>query len=115
MSLRPRLWPPLIGVSTAAAVGVTYAGAAGPLRPLVVLWFLAVCPGMAVVRLLRLRDGVSELVLAVAVSLSLETLVAAIALYGGRWSPELVLDVVAGIALAGAAAETLLVREGRCS
>jgi len=70
---------------------------------------------MALVRLLRLRDSVSELVLAVAVSLSLETVVAAIALYGGHWSPALVLDVVAGIALAGAGAETLLGREGRRS
>src|SRR5207253_10940952 len=65
MTLRPRLWRPLIAASAAAAVGVTYAGVGAPLRPLVVLWFLAVCPGMALVRLLRLRDSVSELVLAV--------------------------------------------------
>ena len=110
MSARAMLWPPLIAASALAALAVTYAGATGPVRPLVALWFLAVCPGMALVRLLGLRDLLAELVLAVAVSLSLETIVATALVYAGSWSPQTTLDVFAGIALAGAAAQTAVAR-----
>ena len=112
MSRRASLWPTVIAASALAALGVTYAGIGTPLRPLVALWFLAVCPGMALVRLLGLRDLLSELVLAIAVSLSLETIVASIMIYAGRWSPQLSLDVFVGIALVGAGAQALLRRGG---
>jgi hypothetical protein len=105
VSRRARLWPAVLAASAIAALAVTHAGAGGPLRALVALWFLAVCPGMAVVRLLELPDVLAELVLAIAVSLSLETIVSTTLVYAGGWSPRTSLDVFAGIALAGAAVQ----------
>ena len=105
MSRRARLWPAVIATSAIVALAVTYAGAGGPVRALVALWFLAVCPGMALVRLLDLRDVLAELMLAIAVSLSLETIVATTLVYAGGWTPRTSLDVFAAIALVGAAVQ----------
>jgi hypothetical protein len=112
MSRLASVWPAVIAASALGALGVTYAGVGPPLRPLVALWFLAVCPGMALIRLLGLRDPLSEVVLAIAVSLSLETIVASIMIYAGAWSPQRSLDIVVGIALAGAATQVLLLQRG---
>jgi hypothetical protein len=106
------LWPTVIAASALATLGVTYAGVGAPLRPLVALWFLAVCPGMALVRLLGLQDLLSEVVLAIAVSLSLETIVALIMIYTGAWSPQRSLDIIVGITLAGAGTQALLKQGG---
>lgn len=72
------------------------------LRPLIVLWFLLVCPGMALVRFLRLREPIAEWTLAIAVSLVLDALVASVQLYAGRWSPTLTLNILIGLCVAGA-------------
>ena len=73
------------------------------MRTLTALAFLLLCPGMALVPLLRL--GSLDLVLPVglAVSLVLDTLVAAASLYLRAWQPGMVLFVLIGIALCGAA------------
>ena len=70
------LWPAIIVVSAVAAGGLVYAGVAGPLRVAAVLWFLLICPGMAFVRLLRVADLATELMLAIGLSLALDAVVA---------------------------------------
>jgi hypothetical protein len=101
-----RLWSvAILGSAVAAAVG-SLAPPGEPLRMLVESWFLLVCPGMAIVRLLRLQDGLAEWCLAVALSLTLDALVPDVMVYAGVWSPDAALAslvvlsaVAAGLAL----------------
>jgi flagellin-like protein len=64
---------------------------------LVVLWFVLVCPGIALVRLLRLEDPFAELTLAVAVSIALALVLSGVGLYAGLWSPTVTLCVLIAI------------------
>src|SRR4051794_8382675 len=65
-------WPLVIAVSTLCAVAAALGGWEAPFRPALVLWFVLVCPGMALVRLLRLGEPVTEWTLAVALSVTLD-------------------------------------------
>lgn len=95
------LWPTIIILSAGAASLVAFVIPASPLRPIVVMWFLCVCPGIALVRLLRLHEPVVEWTLAVALSIAMDAIVAGIQLYTGRWSPALTLEIVIALSLAG--------------
>lgn len=80
-------------------VGVLLAGAAllcglvtvvpfpASVRAVIVVPFLLVCPGLAVVRLLGVGDPLAQVVLGVAASLGLEAAVAEMTLFAGAWSP----------------------------
>jgi hypothetical protein len=72
-----------------------------PLRPALVIGFVAICPGMAIVRLLRLDSILIELALAIAVSLALAGLLASALVYAGLWSPNVVLELLVVIAVGG--------------
>ena len=65
VSARPH-WPLVIGLSAAVAAAAVYADIDVAARAIVVLWFMLVCPGMAIVRLLRLSDPLTEFAIAVA-------------------------------------------------
>ena len=80
-ALRRWLWPPVIVLSALGASVADYADVHSPIRPLVALWFLSLCPGMAFVRLLDIEEGYVELTLAIALSLALNTAVATAMLY----------------------------------
>lgn len=88
-------WPLLLLVSSVAAVGVTALAAPPLIRLPVNGWFLLFCPGFALTRLMGLGDRVAVLVLSVALSLALDTLVAVALLYTGRWSPPAALLILA--------------------
>jgi hypothetical protein len=90
----PDLWPTVILISAAAAGYVTFAQVESVVRPVVTLWFLLLCPGMAFVQLLRLGDRVAELSLALALSLALNMLLAGAMLYSGMWSPQASLLII---------------------
>jgi uncharacterized membrane protein len=72
-----------------------------PLRPALVIWFVAICPGMAIIRLLRLDSLLVEVTLAIALSLALAGLIASALVYAGIWSPNLVLEVLVITAVGG--------------
>jgi hypothetical protein len=95
------LWPTIIILSAGAASLVTFVMPASPMRPIVVMWFLFICPGIAPVRLLRLNEPVVEWTLAIALSIAMDAIVAGIQLYVGRWSPTLTLEIVIVLSLAG--------------
>jgi hypothetical protein len=95
------LWPIVITLSLIAAVSAIVADLPQPLRAAIVLWFIFVCPDMAFVRLLRLKEAWIEWVLAVALSMAIDLLVAAFILYVGLWSPVWILVVIAILTLAG--------------
>lgn len=107
MSRRDRTWPLLITALAAASTCFVLLDLRHPTRAAVVLAFAVVCPGMALVRLLRLGDTLTELFLAVVVSLALAALVASIYLYLGRWDPRLVLLVIVAVALVAVLADLL--------
>lgn len=94
-------WPSLIVLSALSTGLLALTNSAIGLRPLVALWFLLVCPGMAFVRLLPGKDGVVQWTLAVALSLALDALVAAILVYAHLWSPNLALVILIAASLVG--------------
>lgn len=87
-------WPLVITVSLVATSLLAFTGSESPIRPVVVIWFMLLCPGMAYVRLLKLREPLTELTFGVALSIAINTIVAAMMLYAGVWSPSLSLVVV---------------------
>ncbi len=112
--IRPdRAWPIAIMLSAALVGALAVGGAGSPLRPIATLGFLSICPGMAVVRLLRLEDVLTELTLAVAFSIALDSLVAGTMLYAGWWSPEWSLGLLLGASVIGAACQLRPDRLGR--
>lgn len=69
------------------------------LRALLTTLFLLVGPGLAIVRMLRIADGITEMTLAVATSLGLETVLSTALLVMGWWSPGRALAIVIAITL----------------
>lgn len=100
-------WTIVIVLSAAAAGVLTLVPAAAPVRPAAVLWFLFVCPGMMLVRFLRLREPLFEWVLAVALSLTVDAILGGVALYAGGWSPPLVFAILLSLTVGGALAQEL--------
>ena len=78
----------IVSNAWAAAAALVVVLDADPLyRAPVLLTFVLVCPGLAIVRLLDIPDMLAQLSLAVGLSLALAVLVPAILLYAGAWSP----------------------------
>lgn len=96
------IWPGVI-LGSAVASGLFYfLGLASPFRLMIILWFLLVCPGMAFVRLLKFDETYYEWTLAIALSISLDAIVACLLLYTGLWSIELGLLIVILMSFLGA-------------
>jgi uncharacterized membrane protein len=70
-----------------------------PVRPVLVVPFLLICPGMALIRRFRLAEWWVELILAIAVSVAIDTLLATAMAYAGVWSPRLLLGVLVCLSL----------------
>jgi hypothetical protein len=105
-AIRPHVaWPAILVLSAGAAGLVVGAGVPPALGTPFVLWFILVCPGMALVRLLRLGDPVAELGIGIALSVALATLVSGALLYAGAWSPRATLAILAAVTVAGALAQ----------
>jgi uncharacterized membrane protein len=110
-------WPIVFVAGAVTAPAISLALPHSPVRSVIVLAFLLVCPGMAVVRPLRLATGTTKLLLAVLVSLAIETALALVMLYAHLWSPPVLLVVVAAACgLAGraelvGAARTIVLEE----
>jgi hypothetical protein len=75
-----------------------------PARPVVVVAFVAIAPGWAILRLWGLAHSWAGLGLAIALSLALAMLVSGAMLYAGAWSPVGSLAILAGVTAAAAAA-----------
>ena len=80
-------WPPVLLCSVLAVALTTWGWTSSPLRAAVTIWFLLVCPGMALVRLLPWRGTLLQIVLAVAAGLAVETVLAEAAVIAHLWSP----------------------------
>ncbi len=95
-------WPPILFISAIGA-GVSALALPGTTLCLIVaLWFLLVCPGMVIVLYLELEDVVAEWTLAIALSLAIDGIVAAVALYAGIWRPLGILWALIAFCIIGA-------------
>jgi hypothetical protein len=103
-------WPAVLLGSCAAVAVTTWVWPASPARAAVTAWFLLVCPGMAFVRLLPDRGPLTRLVLAIAASLAIDTVLAEVMLEAGLWSPEATLGILLALAIAGSGAQLALGR-----
>src|SRR6266487_3042451 len=104
------LWPTIIIFSTIVVGFVNFISTDIVVRPIVVMWFLFVCPGMVVIRFLRLKEPVVEWALALALSFSIDAIVAGIQLYAGGWSPGITLVILMSLCLGGAIMQVVLLR-----
>lgn len=102
------LWPLIIMVSAGAAALCTYVLPGSAVRPFVDMWFLFVCPGMALVRLFRLNNTMSEWMLALALSFALDGIVAGLLLYANHWSPTTVLFILLNVSLLAVMAQVIM-------
>lgn len=112
MSVTLPRWPAISLVSAAAVALAVYGGLHGSVRHALVLWFVLVCPGLSLVRLLRIGEAATELMLALALSIALSVLVASVMLYAGLWSPPGVLGVLIGLTLGANALDAATGRAG---
>lgn len=104
-----RSWPVVVLASTIAVAVVSLLGAPEIVRGPITVWFIAFCPGMAVVRLLRLDDPIAEVMLAFALSLALAGLVPSVFLYLDAWSAGWSLAVLVAITAVGLALDPVSV------
>ncbi len=95
-------WPVVIILSCLAASLVNFVFPDLVGRPIVVLWFLCVCPGMMLIHFFQVKEPVTEWTLAIALSLAIDAAVAGIQLYSGHWSPPITLVIITGICIIGA-------------
>ena len=107
------LWPLTIMVSAGAAAVCTYVLPGSVIRPFVDMWFLFVCPGMALVRLFRLNNTMAEWMLALALSFALDGIVAGLLLYANHWSPTTALFILLNVSLLAAMAQVILTLLGQ--
>jgi hypothetical protein len=113
-SARPWWRPALVVVLGLAALIVPGTAAAPGVRVVVLLAFLVLGPGLALVGLLGIPDGWRELSLVIGVSLALDVVVVGVLTYAGDSTAGDSLALLAGIAFAGAAVQFVrLRRRGR--
>jgi peptidoglycan/LPS O-acetylase OafA/YrhL len=108
-----RPWPLVILVSCIAVAVCNWYEVGQPMRSISVFWFFLICPGLAIVGLLDIRDRLAEAVVAIGLSLALGTGVAIIMVLAKTWSPDAGLAVLIGISLLGAALQVGLYRRRR--
>jgi hypothetical protein len=96
------LRPAVLVLSAAAASLVTFLVPDTPIRPAVTLWFLLICPGLALIPLFHLDDLIAEAVLCLALSLAADAIVGGMALYAGRWSMPAIFTTLLGVSIGGA-------------
>ncbi len=95
-------WPAALIATAGVASSVVAAGGESLPRTLIVLGFLLVCPGLALLRLAGPFDALATATLAVALSIALDMLLALGLAYSGLWSPAAALVILVGLVVAAA-------------
>ncbi len=105
-------WPAAIVGIAAAATLAAFLDANAAIRAPIVIVFVLTAPGLALVRLVPVRDCMVVASLAIAVSIALATLVPLVLLYAGLWSPHAALAVLAGVAMVAAIVDARRMLDG---
>jgi len=103
--MRSRVISLLLAASGWIVLGIVTAQAPTPARTIAVFGFILICPGVVLIRLLRLRDPLERAVLGLAIGLSLAALTSEVAALGHPTRARLVLVVLASVCTAAALAE----------
>ncbi len=105
----PGSWsiPLLLAASGWVVLAVTTGAGYSPFRAVAIFAFVLVCPGLALVRLLPVRDFLERLVLAVALSMSIAALIAEAADINNVLQASHVLVVLAAICSGAALTELI--------
>lgn len=98
---RDLVWPEIVTASTVMMALVVRLGLGPPLAPIIAVWFVFVCPGLPYVRLLNLREPLTEALLAIALSLSIEAVVGLVLLRTATWTSVGMLQIVLAITVVG--------------
>ena len=106
------LYPMMIMLSIVAASLATFVFSDIVVRPVLIMWFLFVCPGMTVVRFLSLNEVVVEWLLALALSIAIDAFIAGILLYVGWWSPIHIFIVLISFCLIGEIMQLVVIYSG---
>jgi hypothetical protein len=96
------VWPIVLVVSVVITGLIVLGDVFSPLRQLVMFWFLLVCPGVAFVLLLNIKDSLTRWILIIGASLAIDTAVATTMLYAGYWSLSGILLTLMAISIVGA-------------
>ena len=107
------LYPTMIVLSIVAASLDIFVLSDGVMHQFIIMWFLLVCPGMAVVRFFQLKEVAVEWLLALALSIAIDAFIAGILLYAGWWSPLNIFIVLISFCLIGAMMQLVLPLEGK--
>ncbi|HEU0292991.1 MAG TPA: hypothetical protein VFR47_09660 [Anaerolineales bacterium] len=102
------IWPGTLTVSVVLIAALFAANLNTPLRPIFVLWFLLICPGMSIVRIFDVQNHLLEWVLALALSISLAGFVSGLMIYMATWSSVLGLGILIAITVLGVIIQALL-------
>jgi hypothetical protein len=94
-------WLTLVLISTAFALVCATGLLPEPLQTAGLFWFLLICPGLAYVPLFQFGPPAIELLIALAASFALNTLVTLGLMLMGAWSMQTALLIMAGIAMLG--------------
>jgi hypothetical protein len=99
--IRQTLWSVAILASSGLLLALVQTGSGSTVRTLVAVWCLLVCPGMSYIQSLRIKHTFIRWTLAIALSISIDTLVALAILYGGIWDYKLGMFVILAITWTG--------------
>ncbi len=100
---RRRSWWPAIIIASAIGAGLFALGEIeSPFRPLIAFWFLLICPGMAFIRLLHIKERMVELTLAIALSIAFNTIVSEALVLAEVWSSKWGLIILICVSIVGA-------------
>lgn len=94
---RDLVWPEVVTASTVMMALVVRLDLGPPLAPIIAVWFVFLCPGLPYVRLLDLREPLTEALLAIALSLSIEAIVGLVLLRTSTWTSVGMLQIVLAI------------------
>jgi hypothetical protein len=92
---------PIVLTATVCVLLFSAIDSGGRVRAGVALFFVLVCPGLALARLLHLSSVLAEVTLAIGLSVALAGLTAGAFLYANAWSPDGTLAVLVAVTLAG--------------
>ena len=96
-------WPIFI-IAATAGVGVSLLlDIGGVLQAAIGFPFLLICPGMAYIRLLKMKERFTELILAIALSMALGTIISTALVLADVWAPAAAVSALMVISLVGAA------------
>ncbi|NLX09175.1 MAG: hypothetical protein GXY36_05930 [Chloroflexi bacterium] len=100
-------WPVVIVLSMLALAIMVVGDFQTPIRTALTLWFLLFCSGMAYARLLSFPSRIAQIVLAVALGITINVAISEILVVGKVWSSDVALGLVMGTTTIGVVLQLL--------